>query len=122
MLFYHDLKKGVLPDRWNVLLLISFLSLWSMGQGGGFFMTSGILFVLMFPFCWWKYLGWGDIKLLSILAFFIPLEMTPIFLILSGFFGVLTFLFLRRQKFPMGPAFIMGFLIVTLRVFLSYGG
>ncbi len=61
------------------------------------------------------FIGGGDVKLFMALSVWLNVSDVPIFLILSGGFGIMLAFFYRRKIFPFAPAiFIGGFLAIIL--------
>lgn len=60
-------------------------------------------------------LGWGDVKLILVMGLWVPLDVTPLFLLSIGLLGVAISIFYKifRHKdiFPFAPALILGFLL-----------
>lgn len=124
-----DARLMILPDRINLILAVifaffvlyqSFTPEFSMtalmtGLAAGIIYPSLMLLVGMAMKALLRKdaLGWGDIKFFVVAGLGLGLAGLPDFLMLSGFFGVLTGLFWRMRfksdLFPFGPAIILAF-------------
>ena len=115
-LSFMDFRCGKIPNG-TVCLLGLLLIFWMREDGfwqehlicGG--LSIGLIFSIFYGLKFYKKkvpLGGGDLKLFPVLGAFNTLGSFPVFLILSGIFAGLTALFLRREKFPLGPALVAG--------------
>ena len=77
----------------------------------------GSLFSLFYLF---QKIGSADVLLGGILGLTLPLPALPLFLILSGAFGLLSSIFFKdpTHKFPFIPSLLLGWLITYLYPFL----
>lgn len=62
-------------------------------------------------------IGWGDIKLMTICLFFVPISAVPTFFMLCGGGCLLTSLLLRKPYLPFGPFISISFLYVMIDYF-----
>ena len=113
LISYIDLRKTIIPD-WCLILFFLFTSLWHPVN----LLMAGACLIIAFGT---KYLvglkdalGYGEIKFITIVGFFLTPETLPIFLIASGVTGIIFGLF--RTKFPFGPAIAFGALLSNLAV------
>jgi len=63
-------------------------------------------------------LGEGDIHFLGIVGFVITIELLPVFLVASGFLGIVSGVLWKKiyneEEFPFGPAMIVSLLICII--------
>ena len=96
-----------------------------------------VLFLLLFYGSKWllkkEGLGFGDVRLMALIGFFVGLDLLPLMLIIASAFAVLigSCLYVIRRKseaFPFGPFLCIGTLIIILfqeeiiRLYLQYMG
>ena len=124
-----DLEHMILPDQLNIILGVLGLVFAAVaaGAGGplraaGVALLAGVFYAgLIFAVGWAMSkilrkdaLGLGDVKFFEAAGIWLGVAFLPIFLILSGVFGVILGLawkvFLHKDRFPFGPALIASFI------------
>lgn len=124
----EDFKNRRIPDALLIALTINFCLLaWKKGEGGEFWISPLILGAIG---CVLKIsykllggqegLGWGDVKLISVLGLCMKISEIPEFLILSGMLGIGTSILWRYlyedRWFPFAPALIVGFMAEKIAI------
>jgi len=111
ILSVEDVGKGIIKDRW--LLLIAILALFHPGdtQWTSCFILGGVGVGLYFGslFLFGKEgVGWGDVKMMAVSGLWVPSSEIHLFLLLTGGLGILIALITRlgykKAEFPLGPA------------------
>lgn len=130
---FIDAEHKILPDVLNSTLMLMGLGwIWALAEErleaiiiAGICILTGLglaafMGVLRFVFSKWKgreALGLGDIKFMPVAAVWIIPQQIPLFLILSGVFGVMYGLIhkkiFKEEAFPFGPALILATLILV---------
>lgn len=111
MISFKDLNQGLIPDI--LLIMIAGLALWKFGTTH--MMSMVILGVLsyglakIYPlFRNEEWLGWGDVKMMTVSGLWLDPSQIPLFLMLGGGIGVVFALAWRTLRgslrFPLGPA------------------
>lgn len=61
--------------------------------------------------CFFSVIGKADLFILSIISTIFPVEDFFVFLTLSGFFGIFTFILTKKSPFPFFPAIMLALII-----------
>jgi phospholipase/carboxylesterase len=116
-----DLRQGIIPD---VLLMMAAL-LGFLQWGFTHCISVAILSILsyslykFYPFLKnQEWLGFGDVKMMTISGLWLDISQIPLFLMIGGGLGVGMALFWRvlkkEQRFPFGPALAMSLIICNV--------
>jgi len=111
MISMKDIQEGMIPN--GLLIIVALLGISRFGGAHGMSMailglTSYGLYK-MYPFLKnQEWLGWGDVKMMTVSGLWIDLSQIPLFLMVGGGIGIGIALFWRALKrghrFPLGPA------------------
>lgn len=114
-LSFYDIKFGLILDK--LLFIISILCLFILKIEnilvylGNFLFLFLIAFSLKIGYLVLKKkdgLGWGDVKFLALCGLYLKFKLIPLFLCLTGIFGVLTGIIWQYNqwgdRFPLGPS------------------
>jgi phospholipase/carboxylesterase len=121
MISLKDIKKGLIPDIYLVIIALLGLMQLTTSHSVSVFILGGLGYALykLYPRLKGKQgLGFGDVKMMAVGGIWLVPPQIPLFLILSGIGGVLTALLWKRlnkgPRFPLGPAlaFALGICIV----------
>jgi prepilin signal peptidase PulO-like enzyme (type II secretory pathway) len=122
-----DLDTYLIPDGSHLLILLSG-ALWIYLHPPAVWwypaltlaQTAGVGVLLAGGYSWLRkrdMMGWGDVKLMAASALWLPPELAPIYLFLSGILGVLFGLWWTQGKqnpeFPFGPALAVTLILLT---------
>ncbi|MGB0935089.1 MAG: prepilin peptidase [Alphaproteobacteria bacterium] len=107
-----DLKRRIIPDILVVLIIAMSLPYtnWPLGLGMG--ITSYILKWALEHLLKRPALGFGDVKLLAALGCCMPITALPVFLIATGFGGIVFSIIWQQRTFPFAPAITIGYLAI----------
>jgi phospholipase/carboxylesterase len=106
-----DLKKGIIPD--SLLIIIALLGVLRFGTAHTISMVIlGLMsygLAKIYPLIRKEeWLGWGDVKLMTVSGLWLTPSQIPLFLMLGGAAGIMLALLWRALKkgnrFPLGPA------------------
>ncbi len=116
-----DLREGIIPDLWIVLLVLLGFLQFGVTHGLSALILGGIGYGLykLYPlFTSRDGLGFGDVKMMAASGLWLPLSSLPLFLMLTGSVGILIALLWRLLykscQFPLGPALVFALGFCTL--------
>lgn len=118
VLSFIDCKILIIPHRWLVILCITAIALHTF-QLPDFKQTILTVLLFIFGMIYYRYIGFGDIKLLCIMALILPFPfmicllifLCPIALCLLPF--LLIFKVIKLPHIPLVPAILLTFIIVS---------
>ncbi len=121
-----DVKDGIIPDGWLILLVLLGGLQFGITHGLSVFILGGVGYGLYKIYPLLKHregLGLGDVKMMAASGSWLPLSSLPLFLIIAGSVGILIALLWRllykQLQFPLGPAlaFALGVCVLGNTVF-----
>lgn len=112
-----DFETGFIPDGANLTVAVSGLAFILLTgaplleHAASALVLGGIGVFMATLYSRWRkrdMLGWGDVKLMFVAGFWVPLEAAPLYLAASGGLGIALGLLMTgrdvRREFPFGPA------------------
>lgn len=123
---YKDLREGIIPDLATAVVVLLGLIQCGLENFISVIILGTLSYGLYKFYPWWRGkegIGFGDVKLLAAFGLWLPPFQIPIFLILTGIFGVALALIWQALKkepqFPFGPALALalGICIVGINEF-----
>jgi leader peptidase (prepilin peptidase) / N-methyltransferase len=122
-----DFEHYILPDKFQIILLINAFfyiyikDYYLIPQTLNAIALLSLSLILKYSF--WRLakkdaLGWGDVKFFFIAGLYLQPDFLPIFLLLSGSFGVITAIIWKKlygnEVFPFGPALAISLYLCSI--------
>lgn len=118
-ILYEDIKSQQVSPVALILLCVSIGGEFLYLQLSLNYISSFLICALFFLFYLYRKVGAADIILAGSLGLTLPLLSLPLFLILSGIFGLFSYIFFRSPafRFPFTPCLFLGWLFTYLSLF-----